>query len=96
MSVNNLSSGLQNALGLFAGNRNALKFGSAYFASNKDYLNHLVNRNIFAKATQLVNDLEDMRKSTVTFQSYLAQKQSALKTTTTASTQRGTLFDQKS
>lgn len=103
MTPGNLSSGLQTALTLFGGNRNSLKFGSPYFASNKDYLNHIVNRNILAKAAQLVNDLEDARAATVTFQSFLAQKQSELKiTTSTLSTSvtsttvsaRGSLFTQ--
>lgn len=82
MAVSNLTSGLQTALSIFSGNRNALSRQNAYFASNKDYLNHLVSRNILSKAAQLVNDLEDARAAKVTFQSFLAQKQNELKTTT--------------
>lgn len=100
MASSPLTSGLQGALSLFGGNRNALKFSSAYFASHKDYQNHIVSRNILSKAAQLVNDLEDARAAQTTFQSFLAQKQSELKTTTsplgTAAASRGSVFDKLS
>jgi hypothetical protein len=103
MQTGNFSSGLQGALSLFGGNRVALKTGSAYFASNKDYLNHIVNRNILAKAAQLVNDLEDAKAAKGTFQEFLNQKQSELKSSasifspsssSTASSARGTFLDE--
>jgi hypothetical protein len=90
MPLNGVNSGLQTALSLLSGgaSRNALKFSSAYGASNKDYLNQLVSRNILSKAAQLVNDLEDARASKITFDNFLAQKQAELKTTTAPFTQK--------
>jgi hypothetical protein len=95
MPTTNLNSGLQAALSLFKGGRNALSSPLAYGVSNKDYMNHMISRNILSKAAQLVNDLEDARAAQRTFQNLMAQPAAEPRTTATPFAQkiRGILLD---
>lgn len=84
---NNLTTGLKMSLSMAGGNRQPLKFGSPLFASHKQYQIYTLNRNILAKATQLVNDLEDARAARITLDNFLSGKNSS------APSARGSLFD---
>jgi hypothetical protein len=74
----NLTSGLQSALSLLGKNSNPLSRPLANGVSNKDYMNHIISRNILSKAAQLVNDLEDARAAQKTLQNFMAKPRGGL------------------
>ncbi|MCC6597640.1 MAG: hypothetical protein IT559_02485 [Alphaproteobacteria bacterium] len=89
MAINSFTTGLQLSTALFGNGRTPLRFGNPYLGWNKDYQNHLISRNILAKAAQLVNDLEDARAAKTTLDSFIAAKNpSSIKPVS-----RGSLFN---
>lgn len=89
--MSDVTSGLKFSVSLLGGNRHALKYGSAAFASHRDYQIHVINRNILAKAAQLVNDLEDARAAKITLESFMARNAPQ-----SPNAGRGGIFDSRS
>lgn len=74
----NLTSGLQSAVSLLGKSNNPMSRPLAYGVSNKQYMNHIISRNILSKAAQLVNDLEDARAAQKTLQNFMAKPRGSL------------------
>lgn len=84
--------GLGFSLSLPGAGRSTLKYGGAAFVSYRNYQIHVMNRNILAKAAQLVNDLEDARAARITLESFIAKNSPQAG----KNTGRGAFFDLES